>query len=142
LITIAIFMTIAGIGIGAYFDYYKSALISEDVDQVLTLIKQTRFRAQKNPTNSDYGVYLDVPTRRLVTFRQSYAPNDPDNRDYQMKRLYFDSLDLLPSLGITNTILFEKQTGKTQNIGTFTLKDNEVEFTYSINAQGIVEMAL
>ncbi|MCI0469500.1 MAG: type II secretion system GspH family protein, partial [Nitrospirae bacterium] len=45
IITISLFILLAGGGVGAYFNYYMVSLYNADVDNAMTLIKNTRFKA-------------------------------------------------------------------------------------------------
>ncbi len=138
LLTMGLFLLLAGIGVGAYFKYYQFSLINIDVNKAMTHIKQARFRALKNPDNSDYGVHLDEACRCLTVFKNTYLPGDPENITLELKQLDITDLNLAPNIGITNDIIFQKQTGKTQNIGSFTIGNNIYSYTFTINSQGVV----
>lgn len=138
MIAISLFILLAGVGTGAYFGYYQRALVNSDIQKTLTLIKQARFRALKNPDNSNYGIRLDAATQTVTSFRDTYSPVAPDNVVLELEQLGITNLNLLPTLGVTNDIIFEKQTGKTQNTGSFTISNINFSFTYSINSQGVV----
>ena len=138
LITMSLFLLLAGVGIGAYFKYYQSALITADIDSVLTLIKDTRFRALKNSTNDNYGIHIDSGTNSIISFRDSYTPGVGDNIVIKLGQLNIKSLDLDPNIGLTNEILFEKGIGKTANTGHFTLGNTYYDYAYNINAQGVI----
>lgn len=139
MITISIFILVAGAGIGSYYRYYKNALINTEVDNVLTLIKNTRFKALKNATASDYGVYLDQTADSLISFKNSYIPGNTENIILKLDQLHILNLSLNPSIGSTNTILFEKQTGKTANTGSFSVGENSFSYIININSQGVVD---
>ncbi len=109
-----------------------------DVNKALTFIKQARFRALKNPDSSDYGVHLDVPCKCLITFKNSYNPADPQNIKLELKQLSITDLNLNPNIGVTNDIIFKKQTGKTVNTGSFTIENSVYNYTFTINSQGVV----
>ena len=79
MLTMALFILLAGVGVGAYFRYYTFSMASADINKSLTFIKQARFRALKNPDSSDYGIHLDVPCKCLIAFKDSYNPADPQN---------------------------------------------------------------
>lgn len=138
MITIALFLLLAGIGVGAYFKYYTFALANSDIENTLTLIKQARFHALKNPYNSNYGVHLDNATQNVTIFRDTYTPGASENIVLELEQLRITDLSLNPNIGVTNEILFEKQTGKTQNAGNFTIENNIYTYTFTINSQGVV----
>lgn len=138
MITIALFLLLAGIGVGAYFKYYTFALANADVENALTLIKQARFHALKNPYASNYGVHLDTATQSLTVFRDTYAPGSPGNVVLELEQLRIADLSLNPNIGVTNEILFENQTGKTGNTGNFTIENEVYNYTFTINSQGVV----
>jgi prepilin-type N-terminal cleavage/methylation domain-containing protein len=138
LITVSLFLLLAGAGLGAYFQYYVSSLISTDIDNVLTFVKNTRFKALKNATNSDYGIHIDSDSRALISFNVNYVPNNPENEILQLDQLEIIDLSLDPSPGVTNEILFQKQTGKTENTGSFTVGENSFSYIFTINTQGVV----
>ncbi|MBU0577986.1 hypothetical protein KJ742_06575 [Patescibacteria group bacterium] len=138
IITTSLFLLLAGIGIGSYFQYYSFSLIKSDVDHTLTLVKQTRFKALKNPTNDNYGIHIDPVTRMITGFRDSYNPLDSENITIELEQLGITDLSLNPSVGVTNEILFETQTGKTQNSGSFTIGNDNYSYTININPQGVV----
>ncbi len=138
MITISLFLLLAGVGVGAYFKYYTFALANADIDNALTLIKQARFHALKNSHNSDYGVHLDIATQSLTIFRGTYIPVNPENTVLELEQLRITDLSLNPNVGVTNEILFEKQTGKTQNAGNFTIENDIYNYTFTINSQGVV----
>ncbi len=138
LITMSLFLLTASMGIGAYFQYYQTALVNADIDSTLTLMKDTRFKALKNPTNSNYGIHIDSATSSLISFRETYTPGLIENIVVELEQLDIKSLDLAPNIGATNEILFEKQTGKTQNSGTFTIGNLNTNHTFNINVQGVI----
>ena len=138
IITISLFILLAGGGVGAYFNYYMVSLYNADVDNAMTLIKNTRFKALKNATIKDYGVHIDTATNTLTGFRSAYAPGDPENVSVQLKQLSVTDLSLNPMPGSSNEILFKKQTGKTENTGSFTIGKDAYTYVFNINAQGVV----
>ena len=138
MLTVALFFLLAGVGVGAYFKYYVFSLASIDVNKAMTHIKQARFRALKNPDNSNYGVHLDANIQTLTTFKNTYNPVDPQNIALTLKQLQITDLNLNPNPGVTNDIIFEKQTGKTQNTGDFTIENDVYSYTFTINSQGVV----
>lgn len=138
LMTMSLFLLLAGVGVGAYFRYYRYSLVSIDHSRVLTHIKQARFRALKNPDNSDYGVHLDLTCNCLTTYKNTYSPAGPENITLGLRQLRITDLNLAPVSGTTSDILFEKQTGKTQNIGSFTIGNDIESFIFTINSQGVV----
>lgn len=138
LLTMSIFLLLAGVGVGAYFRYYRYSLVNIDYNRALTHIKQARFRALKNPDNSDYGVHLDENCNCLITYKNIYSPADPANIKLSLRGLRIADLNLAPISGTTSDILFEKQTGKTQNMGSFSIENDIESFTLTINSQGVV----
>lgn len=138
IISIAIFMILAGVGVGAYFRYYNFALVDMDVNNAISLIARARFLAQKNPTSSDYGIHLDPATHTLTQFRNTYAPGAPENVDLRLGELRITSMALNPVPGATDSIVFERWTGKTVNWGTFTIGNNDYTYTFNVNPQGVV----
>lgn len=139
MITLSLFILLAGVGVGAYFKYYRQSLINMDINNALTHIKQSRFRALKNPDSSNYGVHLDAACKCLITYKNTYNPADPENITLKLERLNITDLNLAPNIGVTNDIMFEKQTGKTQNIGSFTIGNDIYSYTFNINFQGVVD---
>ncbi|MBN1258891.1 prepilin-type N-terminal cleavage/methylation domain-containing protein [Candidatus Peregrinibacteria bacterium] len=139
ILTMSLFLILAGVGIGAYFKYYHFSLLTMDVNKTMAFIKETRFRAQKNATNSDYGVHLDPATRALIRFANSYSASDPSNISMVLEQLDILSMDLQPAPGVTDEIIFENQTGKTLNHGSFTIGTADYQKIFTINPQGVVE---
>jgi len=139
MLTMGLFLLLAGVGVGAYFKYYQFSLINIDVAKTMTHIKQARFQALKNPDSSDYGVHLDVPCRCLITFRNTYNPAALDNIKLELRQLDITDLNLIPNIGVTNDIIFKRQTGKTDNIGSFTVGNAVYSYTFTINSQGVVD---
>jgi prepilin-type N-terminal cleavage/methylation domain-containing protein len=138
-ITMSLFIILASVGLGAYFQYYSFSLINADVQHTENLIRETRFKALKNPTGSDYGIYINPATRTLTGFKDTYNPFDDENVEVKLEQLDITDLSLNPNIGTTNEILFERQTGKTQNSGSFTIGNNEFSQTFTINSQGVVD---
>lgn len=139
MITLALFMVLASVGMGAYFQYYQFSLINNDLGKVTKILHETRFKAMKNPYHSNYGVYINSGVSELVTFRDSYVPENSENEVVKLEQLDVYQLNLMPSPGVTNNIVFENMTGKTQNSGSFTLGKNEFSETFIINPQGAFE---
>jgi len=137
-ITISLFLLLAGAGLGAYFQYYKNSLVNLEVDNAMTLIKFTRFKALKNPTNSDYGIHIDLGTNSLVAFKDEYNPLDSLNTTVKLEQLRIEDLNLAPETGVTNEIIFKNKTSKTENTGSFALGNNEFSYTFNINSQGVI----
>ena len=139
MITFSLFMLLASVGIGAYFRYYHFSLINEDVNKVTKILYDARFRAMKNSAHSDYGVHLETASGEITIFRDAYTPGNSENIVTELKQLNFADLNLLPSPGVTNNIVFDNVTGKTQNSGSFTVSKDDFSFTYQINGQGAFE---
>jgi prepilin-type N-terminal cleavage/methylation domain-containing protein len=138
IITVSLFLMLAGTGIGAYYQYYVTSLVNSDIDKALTLIKFTRFKALKNATNDNYGIHIDSATSSLTGFRGTYTSGGAGNDVVKLEQLRITQLSLQPAIGITNEILFAKKTGKTQNTGTFTIGKTNFSYTFTINAQGVI----
>jgi len=138
IIVMGLFFVLAGVGLGAYFRYYAQSLASMDVNNAITLVKQTRFKALKNPTNSNYGIHLDPTTKTITSFRDIYNVTNNENLVLELEQLNITDLSLNPVIGTTNEILFEKQTGKTQNTGSFTIGNEEISYIFNINQQGVI----
>ena len=132
-------MSLASVGVGAYFRFYRFSLVNNDVSKVIKVLHEARFRAMKNPYNSDYGIHLGSGNSELTVFRETYSPADPENIVTPLEQLDITELDLLPNSGITNNIVFKNMTGKTENSGSFTVSKDEFSFTFSINEQGAFE---
>ena len=140
ILTMSLFLIVAGVGVGAYFKYYSFSLIKNDVSNVMTLIKQTRFSALKNATGSDYGVHIDVPGKTITGFKGAeYHPLDSENKTVRLEQLDILEFSLNPDIGTTNEIIFQAQTGKTLNYGDFTIGNDTYSYTININPQGVVQ---
>lgn len=139
LITLSLFLILASIGVGAYFRYYSFSLINNDLTEIRSMLNETRFKAMKNPYNSDYGLHLDTANDVITAFRDTYIPGDPGNTDFQLEQLGISNTDLQPDPGFTDEILFQNATGKTQNSGSFTVSNTDFSFDFTINAQGAFE---
>ena len=139
MITLALFLLLAGVGMGAYFQYYSFSLKNHDVNESINLLQKARFKALKNATSTDYGVHIDTGMNMITGFEPPYNPNDPQNVTVELKELTIMDLNIQPSIGVTEDIIFEATTGKTMNTGTFTLGTNDYSYTFTINAQGVIE---
>jgi len=139
ILTMSLFLILAGVGIGAYFKYYNFSLLTMDINKTMSFIKETRFRAQKNATGSDYGVHLNSATRTFIRFEGSYSISNPSNISMPLEQLDILSTSLQPTPGTTKEIIFENQTGKTSNSGSFTIGTTDYQKTFTINPQGVVE---
>ena len=139
IITMSLFLILSGIGMGAYFKYYSFSLIKTDISNIMEIIKNTRFKALKNPTSDNYGIHIDSVTKTITGFHDAYNPLDTTNIDVELEQLEILELNLNPDTGITNEIIFEAQTGKTQNYGSFTIGNNNYSYIININPQGVVE---
>lgn len=139
IVTVSIFFIIAGVGLGAYFEYFNASLIKTDLSNTFELIKNTRFKALKNPTNSNYGIHIDSISGTFTSFCDTYNPLAPENVTFQLEKLVITDLSLNPVIASTNEIIFEAQTGKTQNYGSLTLEINNFSNIININLQGVVE---
>ena len=129
MITTSLFLLIASIGVGAYFQYYTLSLKNSEINQVMTLMKQTRFRALKNAESSPYGIHIDSSNSIVTGFPgDTYTPVEFANQKVELEQLSVLELGLLPNLGTTNTIIFENQTGKTDNAGTFTIGTDDYQY--------------
>ena len=93
----------------------------------------------KNPYNENYGLYLSTGTAELILFRDTYTPGNSTNIIMQLEQLNISNINLQPSPGATNQVVFENITGKTQNDGTFTVSNNDFSYDFSINPQGAFE---
>ena len=138
MLTLGIFLALASVGLGAYFKYYRLSMVNNEVNSTITIINQTRFQALKNPSNDNYGIHIDTVNSKITGFRDIYTPENLTNDSLELKYLNVTELDLLPTIGTTNEILFEKKTGKTQNTGSFTISNENYSFTFNINSQGVI----
>lgn len=139
MITFALFIILASLGMGAYFRYYKSQLVNDDISEINRVLHDARFKATKNPYNSDYGIHLSTATAELIVFRSSYSPGNPQNETLKLQQLAITQTNLLPTPGTTKDILFKNVTGKTSNSGSFTVGSSDFSYTFNINTQGVFE---
>lgn len=139
MITFTLFMILASAGVGSYFRYYSFSLINNDVSKVTKVLHEARFKAMKNPYNSDYGVHIGTGTKELTLYRDAYTPGNSENIRTPLEQLDITELDLMPTPGTTNTILFENMTGKTQNTGSFTVSKDDFSYSFNVNQQGAFE---
>ena len=131
-----LFFVLAGIGVGAYFNYYKTSLLNDDINNAINLMKETRFNALKNPGNSKYGVHIDLATKTITGFRgETYDALDGLNRTVLLQNAQLSNINLQPTPGVTSDIIFSARTGKTENTGSFQVGD----YVISINAQGTID---
>ena len=135
-VTMGIFFLMAGIGVGAYFNYYKTSLINDDINNAIILMKETRFSALKNRGNFKYGVHIDEVGGTLTGFRgDTFDSEDSLNRELVLKNVEITNIDLQPTPGTTRDIIFSAKTGKTENTGSFMVGD----YTITISAQGTID---
>ncbi|QQR83186.1 hypothetical protein IPJ72_05270 [Candidatus Peregrinibacteria bacterium] len=139
LLTASIFIILASVGVGAYFQYYRASLGNIDINSTLTLLKRARSLALKNATNANYGVHIDPINHQFTIFQNMYTSGGSGNITLDLK--YFDILDfeLNPQPGITNEIVFENRTARTQNDGTITIGNQNTNFTFNVNTFGVIE---
>lgn len=138
IISMSLFLLLAGVGVGAYFRYYSFAQVDLDIHNVMALISKTRFLAQKNPSSSDYGVHFDTVAQTLTLYKSIYVPLAAGNESVKLDVLRITDLNLNPVPGVTDDVLFERQSGKTINSGTFTIGNDNYTYTISINPQGVI----
>lgn len=139
MLTLSLFLILASVGVGSYYKYYSFSLNNRDYNQVHKILGEARFKAMKNPYNSDYGIHLNTATSEIVSFRDTYAPNNTENITMVLEQLNITDLNLQPNPGTTNNIIFENKTGKTQNTGSFTIESPEFQYTFNVNLQGVFE---
>jgi prepilin-type N-terminal cleavage/methylation domain-containing protein len=139
IITVSLFVLMAGMGVGAYFQYYLLSLMNADINNTVTLMRETRFKALKNPSSDDYGIHIDPSTKTITGFQNVYNPANTGNTDLKLGQLDVLDLNLSPDIGETNEILFETQTGKTENYGDFTIGEENFSYTITINREGVIE---
>lgn len=138
LLTASIFIMLASLGVGAYFQYYKASLNNIDINKTITHIKRARSLAQKNPNNSDYGVHIDTVNNQFIIFESMYTQGAPGNIILELQNLTIQDVSLNPNPP-TRDILFERQTARTQNDGTITIGNQDTSFTISVNPLGVIE---
>lgn len=139
LITIALFLVLAGVGMGSYVEYYRTSQANQEIDSVLTLVKRTRSRAIKNASGLNQGVHFDAVSRELTTFEDNYVPGDPLNKSLQLNQLTIEQLNLQPNIGSTNEVVFEAKTGKTVNTGYVLFNSAVGEYRFEVNEQGLID---
>jgi len=137
--TLGIFFLLASVGLGAYFQYYKFSLINNDIHSAQTLIRNTRFKALKNPTGSNYGVHIDEATNEITSFEGSYVHGESSNIVVQLEQVTITNLNLMPTPGVTDQIIFQAGTAKTQNTGSFSVGSVNYSYTLTINAEGAID---
>ena len=139
MVTMSLFFLLASVGLGAYFQYYSFSLINNDVTTTQGLIKNTRFKALKNPDNSDYGIHIDDVTDEITSFKAPYNAFDTANVILKLEQLEITDLNLMPNIGTTNEVVFSAVTGKTVNTGSFTIGNGDFSHSFNFNAQGAIE---
>jgi hypothetical protein len=139
IISLGLFLVLAGVGVGAYFQYYGFALVDADIHKAATLLSQARFLSQKSPTPSDYGIHLDPIASTLTQFKGTYSPIAADNQVVQLGSLRISNVHLNPNPGVTMDIIFQRQVGKTVNWGTVTISNDNYTYTFSVNPQGVID---
>lgn len=139
MVTLALFFVLASIGLGAYFQYYSFSLINNEVSKVQALMKNARFKALKNPSGADFGIRLDVANREIISFEDTYVPGNDTNEVLILDQLEISNLNLLPSAGTTNEIIFENSSAKTSNTGSFAISKDNFTYTITVNSQGAIE---
>lgn len=136
-LTLSLFLLLASAGIGAYFQYYNNSLNNIDIENTLTFLKHTQFKALKNATSSDYGVYFNTSNNTITTFKETYTQGASENVILNLVKLDIISFSLSPDIGYTNEIVFKAKSGKTDNVGSFMLGKSGFTHTFTINSQGI-----
>jgi len=139
MITLALFFLMASIGLGIFFQYFTFSLITQEVTATQSLIKSVRFKAQKNPDSSRYGVHLDTGTNLIIGFKEPFVMGNSSNDVVHLEQLTIKDLNLMPNVGVTDEILFEAGTAKTTNTGSFTIGNDDFDYTFNVNAQGGIE---
>ncbi len=139
MVTLALFFVLASIGLGAYFQYYSFSLINNEVSKVQGLMKNARFKALKNPNGSAFGIHLDPVDREITSFENTYVDGNSGNEVLILEQMEISNLNLQPSVGSTNEILFESRTSKTVNTGSFAISKDDFTYTININSQGAIE---
>ena len=139
MISLGLFVVLAAVGVGAYFRYYGFALVDQDIHNAQSLMNEARFLAQKNPTSSDYGIHLDPATETLTLFKEAYVPSTEGNKIVKLEVLEIAMLNLNPVPGVTKDIVFERQTGRTVNSGSFMVGNSDYQYTFHINAEGVMD---
>lgn len=137
----SLFFILITLGLGAYFNYYSISALNNDIFRVSSLIEKTQFKAMKNPDSEPYGIYIDDANLQIVSFRNAYVPGNQENIILDFEMVDYIELDLNPSPGISNEIIFESRTGKVENAGSFVIGNSqtEVSHTFTINSQGAIE---
>ena len=139
LVSIAIFIMITSMGVGAYFTFYQNSFVRIEHSNVLNQLKTARFLALKNSDASNYGVYFDIVNNKVIMFKDTYVEGANSNNVLKLKHLTIEELNISPNPGVTSEILFERSTAKTNNMGSVLMKGNGEDFTFTVNSQGIIE---
>ena len=139
MITLTLFFLLASIGLGIFFQYFSFSLINNEVTTTQSLMKNTRFKALKNPDGARYGIHLDTANNLIISFKEPFQMGESSNITIELKQLTIKDLSLLPNIGTTNEILFEATSAKTNNTGSFTIGNADFSYPFTINAQGGIE---
>jgi len=124
---------------GIYRIHLSFSLINNDISQIQDMLHQTRFKALKNPYNSDYGLFINIGKAELTSFRDVYSDGNSENIVIELEQLNISNINLQPNPGVSNEILFENITGKTSNDGSFTVIGPDFSYDFNINFQGAFE---
>jgi prepilin-type N-terminal cleavage/methylation domain-containing protein len=123
---------VAGLGLNAGIDVYRSSNLSSDRDTLISSLERARNRAMTNVGESSHGVFLE--NDKYTIFRgASYALRDSE----------FDEELVSPStvqaLG-TFEYAFEQLNGDAILSGTTTLRDDRgVERVITVNPEGRID---
>lgn len=119
LIAIAVIAILAGIIIFSFSGVRDSQVLHAGAEEIVTLLTSARSKTLASLSNSQWGVYFEED--KMTLFRGDSFPGvgDPDNQEVSLDALL--SISDVTLSGGANSVVFERLSGRTNQVGTITV---------------------
>ena len=138
LIVVAIMSVLAAVVLVPFMGFRDTKVLDTTADDIVSLLNEARQDTLLSRNGSQYGVYFE--TSRMVYFKgTTFTEPNADN-----KEVFFNQIVQLSDIslaGFSDSVVFERLTGKTSNSGSVTIQvasDTSREIVITIEPTGVV----
>lgn len=141
LVSLALLAIVSGIVFISFSDLSDANALDSSVSNTVARLNEARSKTLSSKEDMQYGVHLQSDS--IISFAgSSYVIDDPSNKSYDLNNAVEISNI---SIAGGSDIVFDRLTGQTDNIGTFSIRlkdDINASSTIKVFGTGIIQVGL